>query len=83
MARRGARSGDPRDLAARGIAPAPEELREQWLRDVQAVFARATLSVPEDAWTPAGGRRGVHTEHLGYLLAEMQSLRRSVPGERW
>ncbi len=72
-----------RDLAARGIAPAPEDLREQWLHDVQAVFARATLAVPEDAWTPAGGKRGLHSEHLSYLLAEMQSLRRSVPGERW
>jgi ring-1,2-phenylacetyl-CoA epoxidase subunit PaaC len=58
--------------------------RDVWLRDVQAVLARATLTVPgDDGWKPAGGTRGRHTEHLSYLLAEMQSLRRAVPGERW
>jgi ring-1,2-phenylacetyl-CoA epoxidase subunit PaaC len=72
-----------RDLAARGIAGSPEELRDAWLGDVAAVFARATLSIPEDAWNPSGGKRGLHSEHLSYLLAEMQSLRRSVPGTRW
>jgi len=77
-------SGDAdRDLAARGIAVPPEALRDAWLGDVGDVLARATLAVPESGWTPSGGKRGVHTEHLGYLLAEMQSLRRSVPGERW
>jgi ring-1,2-phenylacetyl-CoA epoxidase subunit PaaC len=50
---------------------------------VQTVLARATLTIPDDAWIPAGGKRGLHSEHFGYLLAEMQSLRRSVPGERW
>jgi ring-1,2-phenylacetyl-CoA epoxidase subunit PaaC len=72
-----------RELAARGIAALPDEQREAWLRDVRAVFARATLTIPDDAWIPAGGKRGRHSEHLSYLLAEMQSLRRSVPGERW
>jgi ring-1,2-phenylacetyl-CoA epoxidase subunit PaaC len=77
-------SGDAdRDLAARGIAVPPEALRDAWLGDVGDVLARATLAVPESGWSPSGGKRGVHTEHLGYLLAEMQSLRRSVPGERW
>jgi ring-1,2-phenylacetyl-CoA epoxidase subunit PaaC len=72
-----------RELATYGIAAVPEDLREPWLHGVRAVFARATLTIPDDGWTPAGGKRGVHSEHLGYLLAEMQSLRRSVPGERW
>jgi ring-1,2-phenylacetyl-CoA epoxidase subunit PaaC len=72
-----------RDVAARGIARPPEDLRDAWLHDVQPTFARATLSIPEDAWSPSGGKRGRHSEHLSYLLAEMQSLRRSVPGTRW
>jgi ring-1,2-phenylacetyl-CoA epoxidase subunit PaaC len=75
--------GVDRELAERGIAVPPDELREAWLDEVRGVFARATLAVPDDAWTPNGGKRGRHSEHLGYLLAEMQSLRRSVPGERW
>jgi ring-1,2-phenylacetyl-CoA epoxidase subunit PaaC len=57
--------------------------RAVWHRDVEAVLRRATLTVPDDAWKPGGGTRGRHTEHLSYLLAEMQSLRRAVPGERW
>ena len=71
------------DLAARGIAAPPEGLRAGWLHGVRSVLARATLTIPEGGWIPTGGKRGVHSEHLGYLLAEMQSLRRSVPGERW
>jgi ring-1,2-phenylacetyl-CoA epoxidase subunit PaaC len=78
-----AAEGVDRDLAARGIVAPAEDLREAWLHDAHAVFARATLAIPDDAWAPTGGKRGLHTEHLSYLLAEMQSLRRSVPGERW
>ncbi len=72
-----------RELAARGIAAPPDDLREVWRHDVQSVLARATVTLPDDDWTPAGGKRGRHSEHLSYLLAEMQSLRRSVPGQRW
>ena len=72
-----------RELAARGIVASPEDVRDAWQHDVRDVFARATLIVPDDAWMPTGGKNGRHSEHLGYLLAEMQSLRRSVPGERW
>jgi len=57
--------------------------REAWLAAVQPVIARATLEIPDDGWKPTGGTRGRHTEHLSYLLAEMQSLRRAVPGKRW
>jgi ring-1,2-phenylacetyl-CoA epoxidase subunit PaaC len=72
-----------RDLAERGLVAAPEHLHEAWLTGVRAVLSRATLTIPENAWSPAGGKSGLHSEHLGYLLAEMQSVRRSVPGERW
>jgi ring-1,2-phenylacetyl-CoA epoxidase subunit PaaC len=57
--------------------------REAWLAEVRPLLARATLTLPDDGWQPTGGTRGRHTEHLSYLLAEMQSLRRAVPGERW
>jgi len=72
-----------RDLARRGIGCELETLREPWSRHVGEIFAEATLTVPPDGWMQAGGKSGRHTEHLGYLLAEMQSVRRSVPGERW
>jgi ring-1,2-phenylacetyl-CoA epoxidase subunit PaaC len=72
-----------RELAARGIGCELETLREPWLAHVREILTEATLACPPDGWMHAGGRSGRHTEQLGYVLAEMQSVRRSVPGERW
>jgi ring-1,2-phenylacetyl-CoA epoxidase subunit PaaC len=66
-----------------GRAVDPAALRGAWLAEVESVLAEATLARPADGWAPDGGRRGLHTEHLGYLLAEMQSLHRAHPGARW
>lgn len=70
-------------LAATGTAVDPADLRAEWDAHVDAVLSDATLSRPEGDWRPGGGRQGRHTEHLGYLLAEMQHLHRSHPGARW
>lgn len=72
-----------RELAARGIGCELETLREPWSEHVRGICAEATLTVPADGWMHAGGRAGRHTEELSYVLAEMQSVRRSVPGDRW
>lgn len=56
---------------------------ETWLPVVEDVFGRAGLAVPDDPYQRAGGRDGYHTEHLGYLLAEMQWMDRSYPGLDW
>ncbi|GGJ95355.1 putative phenylacetic acid degradation protein PaaC/phenylacetate-CoA oxygenase, PaaI subunit [Pilimelia anulata] len=61
----------------------PATLREPWLATVAPLLAGATLTPPADAPAPAGGRDGLHTEYLSYLLAEMQSLHRAHPGARW
>jgi ring-1,2-phenylacetyl-CoA epoxidase subunit PaaC len=59
-------------------------LRPQWLSMIDAVLDEATLTRPVDGgWGPGGGRRGLHTEHLSYLLAEAQVVRRAHPGARW
>lgn len=67
------------------VAVDPSELREPWTRYVDDVLRRATLTRPDDDAVPSrtGGRRGLHTEHLGFLLAEMQHLHRSHPGVTW
>jgi ring-1,2-phenylacetyl-CoA epoxidase subunit PaaC len=72
-----------REMAERGIGCDLAVLREPWLAHVASVVREATLELPADGWMHAGGRSGRHTEHLGYVLAEMQSVRRSVPGDRW
>lgn len=54
-----------------------------WRRDVEKTVAEATLTLPEEQWMASGGKHGRHSEHLGFLLAEMQYLQRSFPGATW
>jgi ring-1,2-phenylacetyl-CoA epoxidase subunit PaaC len=70
-------------LVATRIAADPRELRASWDAFVEPALAEATLSLPQTAWRPTGGRRGQHTERMGFLLAEMQSLHRAHPGATW
>jgi ring-1,2-phenylacetyl-CoA epoxidase subunit PaaC len=70
-------------LVAVGIAPDPAGLRPEWDATVDRVIADATLTRPPSGWMQSGGRRGRHSEHLGYLLAEMQFLQRAYPGATW
>ncbi|WP_435609376.1 1,2-phenylacetyl-CoA epoxidase subunit PaaC [Pseudomonas knackmussii] len=71
-------------LFAEGVAPNPEELAAAWRAKVADIFASATLPLPEPAVNfYLSGRRGLHTEHLGILLAEMQFLQRAYPDATW
>src|SRR5215469_13092215 len=72
-----------RALIYAGIAIDPAGLKAQWLKTVTGVVAEATLMLPENDWMQQGGRVGRHSEHLGHLLAELQSLQRSFPGATW
>ncbi|HZW74026.1 MAG TPA: 1,2-phenylacetyl-CoA epoxidase subunit PaaC [Caldimonas sp.] len=72
-----------RDLAESGIAVDPAAWRPGWDAFVGGVLTEATLTLPQSAWSPGGGRRGLHTEAFGYLVAEMQHLHRAHPGARW
>jgi ring-1,2-phenylacetyl-CoA epoxidase subunit PaaC len=66
----------------KGVAIDPGELRPSY-DFVLGVLAEATLSRPEIDWHPSGGRQGMHTEHMGRLLAEMQHIHRSHAGASW
>jgi ring-1,2-phenylacetyl-CoA epoxidase subunit PaaC len=72
-----------RGLIERGIAIDPASLRSSWLKTVTAVVDEATLSLPKGEWMQQGGRDGRHSEHLGHLLSELQSMQRSFPGATW
>jgi ring-1,2-phenylacetyl-CoA epoxidase subunit PaaC len=50
---------------------------------VNEVFNQANLEVPEANWAPQKGREGIHTERLGFILAEMQFLPRAYPDAQW
>jgi len=70
-------------LADAGIAVDRAALKPGWTATMQNVLQEATLEVPAGGWSIGGGRDGMHTEHLGYLLAEMQFLQRAYPGLTW
>jgi ring-1,2-phenylacetyl-CoA epoxidase subunit PaaC len=77
-------SVDEQTLTSAGIIPDVTNLKEEWLHKVTEVFAEATLDMPDNnGWMQRGGKTGVHTEHLGYMLAEMQYLQRQYPGQKW
>ncbi len=70
-------------MAAAGIAPPLGEVAEAWSSRISPVLAEARLVRPRDSAYGWHGKRGQHSEHLGYILAEMQILPRSYPGARW
>lgn len=76
---------DDHDAAAMaaGFGFDARALRPAWDQALDSVLAEATLTRPKDAWMQTGGRRGQHTEHLGHMLAVMQSLNRAHPGAVW
>jgi ring-1,2-phenylacetyl-CoA epoxidase subunit PaaC len=68
---------------AGGLGPRWAALREDWLAEVEPVLAQATLKRPGDTPFTSHGKRGRHSEHMGYILAEMQYLQRAYPGGAW
>ena len=74
---------DERGLIHAGIAIDPDVLRGRWLKTVSDVIGEATLTLPQNNWMQQGGRTGRHSEHLGHLLSELQSMQRTFPGLTW
>ena len=58
-------------------------IEAEWRDTVRSVIEEATLSLPDDGWMASGGKQGRHSEHLGFLLAELQYLQRTHPGASW
>lgn len=71
------------ELLAENIAVDKAQLKEAWLKQVTDTLTEATIEVPSDEWAISGGREGIHTEHLGQILAELQYLQRTYPGLNW
>lgn len=76
---------DEIDIAIRDALDGPDldAIAVDWRKDVEDVIAEATLRLPEDQWMARGGKQGQHSEHFGFLVAEMQFLQRSYPGASW
>lgn len=72
-----------RQAEAAGVAPELSQLETAWRDEVEPHLGAAELNLPEQHWFASGGREGLHSEHMGRLLAEMQILQRTYPGLEW
>lgn len=71
------------ELVEKGIVPSLQEIQNEWNATVNAVLTEATLTIPTNNWKQEGGRKGLHSEHLGYILAELQYMQRAYPNMQW
>ena len=72
-----------KELLNNGIGVNNTELRNPWNEIVNSTLQKAKLKRPEDGYMATGGKKGIHTEYLGFLLAEMQFLQRAYPDAKW
>ena len=72
-----------KELLENGMSDDLEEIKVAWMETVNQVLSEATLNITDHGWQHDGGRRGMHSEHLGYILAELQYMQRAYPGMEW
>jgi len=70
-------------LLQKGITVDLSAIKEHWFQKVQSIFEEATLQMPQTIPNQSGGKTGTHSEHLGFILAEMQYLQRAYPNSKW
>jgi ring-1,2-phenylacetyl-CoA epoxidase subunit PaaC len=58
-------------------------IQNSWTEKIKAIFDEATLSIPENTFMQTGGKTGTHTEHLGFILTELQYMQRAYPNSQW
>jgi len=66
-----------------GIGADLEKIAPLYQKRLHSIFKQATLHIPENDWMQSGGKTGRHTEHLGYILADLQFVVRAYPGAEW
>ncbi len=66
-----------------GIGVDTTTLKGEYYREVTEVLKEATLDIPESKWFQKGGKQGIHTEHMGYLIADLQYMQRAYPNMKW
>ena len=72
-----------REMEKERIGVNREALKSIWLKNIKKVFNEAKVEIPAEINMISGGKQGLHTEHLGHLLSEMQYLQRSFPDAKW
>ena len=72
-----------KEMIASGVGVDVSSFKSEFDAQLKAVFDAATLSVPEEAWFHKGGKEGRHSEHMGYLLTDLQYMQRTYPDSQW
>lgn len=70
-------------MVSEGIGVDVTKLKDDYYKQVNEVLETATLEIPESKYFQKGGKKGIHTEHLGYLLSELQYMQRTYPNMEW
>lgn len=70
-------------MAEEGIGPDFASLQTEYRQFTNGILLEAGLRIPENNWMQSGGKKGVHTEYMGYMLAELQYMQRAYPGMTW
>jgi ring-1,2-phenylacetyl-CoA epoxidase subunit PaaC len=70
-------------MLEQGIGVDLEKIKPMWKERIDAIFEEATINIPAGTWMQQGGKDGRHSEHLGYILAELQFMQRAYPGMEW
>lgn len=70
-------------MVAAGIAPELTTIEEKWSSFITDLFNEAGLEKPDSVWHQNGGKTGIHSEHMGFILSNMQFLQRAYPGANW
>jgi len=71
------------EMIEKGIGVDVSKLKDAYYTKVSEVLKEATLEIPESKYFTKGGKEGIHSEHMGYILADLQYMQRSYPGMKW
>lgn len=72
-----------KEMKESGVGADLNEIRELCFPKIKTVLEEATLTVPESVWSHSGGKKGIHSEHLGFILAQLQYMQRAYPNMAW
>ena len=72
-----------KEMKEKGIGADLNKIRSQYFANINAVLTEATLEIPENIFSHSGGKKGVHSEHLGFILAQLQYMQRAYPDMVW
>lgn len=76
-------TADDTEMATFGVGVDVSKLKEAWMQEITALLNEATLNVPDLKYFLKGGKEGIHSEHMGFILTEMQYMQRTFPNMTW